>query len=580
MNEKNQHELFELLSAYLDGELGPDEAARAKALLRDDASARRLLEQLKQTVEVVSHLPRRAAPPTIVEELQLRLERQELIGHTPDPTVTLRRRWSTAKNILSMAAVLAVIVGVGSYLVQEREISPITPAPERLTSAPQQDTAHDLASRHESDTTETRRRRTSRSPEATTPETDPSHSGADASSERLASRSSRDETGPLAETSRKKDRSDEATVANAKGAELPPDLPSTAAFGSDPSGEDSVVILAVSVGTEQERQRVIGSLRARSEWHPQPTRDSNGDGGIRRDSKELTLRVPVRSLPGVLAQVEGDVQNADLSLEAGPLTVRGRERVRGMTEILAGAPDRPEQPTDDPEGGSGRLRQSDWNALLNLLGIDERTVESVKQLGDPPLRDDAPAQPKTPSDLQAKSDDRPGGSKEVDADRSDRRDKRTGLVGRRWQEVEEESPPRDVQQEHEPTDAEPESGPESATNRPITLTQSGQSDGTTGESEAPPADKSQAEEMITLIVRIEVDSSVGGAGVGNAAAATAEPTGKASDNNGKPSSNGDGTQRPEKPKPSKPGPKPGKSDAPPGNVPPVTTDKHHSNSLN
>jgi anti-sigma factor RsiW len=62
MSEQDQHAPFddELLSAYLDDELTPDERARVQRRLETDPAARQLLDQLRAVSQAVRDLPREA----------------------------------------------------------------------------------------------------------------------------------------------------------------------------------------------------------------------------------------------------------------------------------------------------------------------------------------------------------------------------------------------------------------------------------------------------------------------------------------------------------------------------------------
>ena len=92
MSRMDQEQLGELLSAYLDGELDVREAEAVERILKEDASARHLMENLRQTVSVVSSLPRHSAPSGIAEDLQLTVERSELLGGPRESATTKGRR--------------------------------------------------------------------------------------------------------------------------------------------------------------------------------------------------------------------------------------------------------------------------------------------------------------------------------------------------------------------------------------------------------------------------------------------------------------------------------------------------------
>ncbi len=115
MNAERREYLEMQLSAYLDGELTPHEQAEVEAWLAADPEARRLLAQLRATVEAVQSLPRARASEELLGSLRTRLERKALLD-TPGPaevvarTSTLSRgKWAAA------AAVIALTVTAGYF---------------------------------------------------------------------------------------------------------------------------------------------------------------------------------------------------------------------------------------------------------------------------------------------------------------------------------------------------------------------------------------------------------------------------------------------------------------------------------
>ncbi|MBN1512466.1 MAG: zf-HC2 domain-containing protein [Phycisphaerae bacterium] len=146
MSPVNRDNLDELLSAYLDGELTEPERAEVDALLKQDVSVRRRLEALQGTLELISALPRRSAPPSLMEDVMSRLERDELLEdlNTSRPRRGWQRPWL---SVLASAALVAICVSGAWYIFQaparSREqsspavavhTSPATPGPERASS--------------------------------------------------------------------------------------------------------------------------------------------------------------------------------------------------------------------------------------------------------------------------------------------------------------------------------------------------------------------------------------------------------------------------------------------------------------
>ncbi|MGB2987736.1 MAG: hypothetical protein WBE26_17860, partial [Phycisphaerae bacterium] len=102
-------QLGELLSAYIDGELDAEHVKSVERILREDAGARHLLEELRGTVNIVSSLPRHSAPGSIAEDVQFQVERSELLGDPDSQPATATGGRSGLPALLSMAAVLGLV---------------------------------------------------------------------------------------------------------------------------------------------------------------------------------------------------------------------------------------------------------------------------------------------------------------------------------------------------------------------------------------------------------------------------------------------------------------------------------------
>ena len=97
------------MSAYLDGELTPDDQAEVEAFIEKDADARRLLAELRATIEAVRALPRARASDDLMDGLRGRMERQALLGEEPaggtsPPSATpFQGRWLAAAAVVALA---------------------------------------------------------------------------------------------------------------------------------------------------------------------------------------------------------------------------------------------------------------------------------------------------------------------------------------------------------------------------------------------------------------------------------------------------------------------------------------------
>lgn len=132
-----QDELGELLSAYVDGELSTGEKAVVEKLLREDATARHLLEQLRRTVDATRSLPRHPAPASLVSDVQAMLERSALLDDAPRTPIKPHRDRTPWAARLSIAAMVGLVVVGGWYFLQE-------PARNRGTIAPSSSVSRDF----------------------------------------------------------------------------------------------------------------------------------------------------------------------------------------------------------------------------------------------------------------------------------------------------------------------------------------------------------------------------------------------------------------------------------------------------
>lgn len=110
MAESDREQLGDMLSAYIDGELSPDETKHVERLLKKDPEARRTLEELRGAVKVLSSLPRHPAPESVAQDLQLHVERSVLLGGSEQPHVAFGGRRSPALAMLATAAAIALVV--------------------------------------------------------------------------------------------------------------------------------------------------------------------------------------------------------------------------------------------------------------------------------------------------------------------------------------------------------------------------------------------------------------------------------------------------------------------------------------
>ena len=128
----DRDKLGEHLSAYLDDELPQAEREVLERLIARDQATRKQLEELRQAAELVRGLPRRSAPPSLVEDLTAAAERRALLGEPDEAGPPRRPWWYSARSWLSAAAVVVITVGGGWYVFEAMR----EPTGPRLAEAP------------------------------------------------------------------------------------------------------------------------------------------------------------------------------------------------------------------------------------------------------------------------------------------------------------------------------------------------------------------------------------------------------------------------------------------------------------
>jgi hypothetical protein len=112
------------LSAYIDGEAGPQLTAEIERHLNECDSCRAELAQLRKVAGLLSAMPQHGAPLTLAEDVQGRLERQMLMdpGNEPEPALLHadrrlpQRRPSAWPRVAAVAACLVLVAGITALL--------------------------------------------------------------------------------------------------------------------------------------------------------------------------------------------------------------------------------------------------------------------------------------------------------------------------------------------------------------------------------------------------------------------------------------------------------------------------------
>ncbi len=126
-----QHD--ELLSAYLDRELSPDERAGVERLLENSSEARRRLRELEATSHFFAQLPQEQLEADFADGIIDELGRRALLRPEPAASPRRGRRW--ARWAAPLAAAAAVVLLVWSHRPPlPQNAAPSLPQPDRSAS--------------------------------------------------------------------------------------------------------------------------------------------------------------------------------------------------------------------------------------------------------------------------------------------------------------------------------------------------------------------------------------------------------------------------------------------------------------
>lgn len=118
MNNERDHELENLLSAYLDGELPESQAAKVEKQLANDPYARELLGQLREVSHCISNLPRQKAPSHLAEDVLLELERHQLLNASDALSELAGKNHLRLRRFVAAAAMILLVGVVGTIVYQ------------------------------------------------------------------------------------------------------------------------------------------------------------------------------------------------------------------------------------------------------------------------------------------------------------------------------------------------------------------------------------------------------------------------------------------------------------------------------
>ncbi len=360
MSEMDREKLGELLSAFLDDELDASEARLVERVLHDNESARRLLDELRRTATLVSSLPRHDAPKSIADDVRAQVERSDLLGDLDaSPTAPLGRQ-SRMLGLLSMAAMLALVVGGGLWITLSNrdpaaairsQVAMVQPDDENAQPAPAGESGA-------SKTGKVARRSARRSATGTGERRKDSltQKTLGKGGRRRSSRRHRPETEAIvaydpASHRRGSGRMDHPDVEETAGVEQKLAAGMDAGRLRDHRFANESVRLQLTMRNESEREEVTTKLVeyfkkqrlvdvARSRVDLREHRGSPGSffylgkPGVNFDDaqqRQILLRVPRRELDGLLAQMEDEGElTEEVALVSGPVVVDGLDEARNV----------------------------------------------------------------------------------------------------------------------------------------------------------------------------------------------------------------------------------------------------------
>jgi anti-sigma factor RsiW len=116
-NEKSN--AAELMSAYVDGELDPTQAAEVESYIAKSPEAQQQLEELQRLVRLVGGLPPVEAPPDFYDKVARRVRRRQIL-----------KRDDFALNLISLPfqvlSILVILAVATLYMLAELEREPNT----------------------------------------------------------------------------------------------------------------------------------------------------------------------------------------------------------------------------------------------------------------------------------------------------------------------------------------------------------------------------------------------------------------------------------------------------------------------
>ncbi len=342
MIDPDLEQFAEDLSAYLDDELSPEQRRVVESKLLASPEARKLLEDLQATSQIITALPRHPAPPTVIQDLNSHLERTELLAgfdEAETTVVTNRPGWFPR---LSLAAMITIVAFGGWWMMTTPASSPTKPRKNQFALA-----------------------------EKKNPTKDPKNS-----SDRVfqnTTKSTLASKNPKA----KRETIDTASVETKLAAGVTPRALRAHAFVNEP------IRLEIPVRFEHEQAALLKKLSskltatsAKDLATGDPTNELvtgaffyRGRPGVNfgnGSKSQILVRVTRSQLDKVLQEVQNSRHASSMSLKAGALTLKGTSKVSNTLTMLAS----PDGINEASDSGRTDAQEKILDDVLVSLGVD------------------------------------------------------------------------------------------------------------------------------------------------------------------------------------------------------------------
>lgn len=118
MSDEQKHDIDELLSCYIDGELSKRQITEIKRLIEHDEDAAKRLVQLRKQKELLNAMPVEAAPEGLLDDVMASLERKFILNeYTAVGAEQSGERNLLIRRVLAAAVILVLFGGLAALVL-------------------------------------------------------------------------------------------------------------------------------------------------------------------------------------------------------------------------------------------------------------------------------------------------------------------------------------------------------------------------------------------------------------------------------------------------------------------------------